>query len=78
MSRTQMTLINHQKISTRFAFLVLFFLAPVLCPLSSAHADIKVDITRGNVEPIPIAIPASTTDQTGNVAYSGSAISRRW
>jgi TolB protein len=27
-------------------------------PLPSAHADIKVDITKGNVEPIPIAIPA--------------------
>lgn len=42
-----------------------FFLIPVfclllavLCPLSSAKADIKVDITRGTVEPIPIAIPA--------------------
>src|ERR1700735_108803 len=39
--------------------LLFFFclLIPVLSPLA-AHADIHVDITRGNVEPIPIAIPS--------------------
>jgi TolB protein len=35
----------------------LFFFCHLICPLS-AKADIHVDITRGVVEPIPIAIPA--------------------
>lgn len=42
---------------TRFLFLAgILFL--VSLPLGSARADLHVDITRGNVEPIPIAIPA--------------------
>lgn len=39
------------------AFVILIICA-VCLPLSPASADIKVDITRGVVEPIPIAIPA--------------------
>ena len=42
----------------RMGLFCLLLLIPALCPLSSAKADIKVDITRGTVEPIPIAIPA--------------------
>ena len=42
----------------RLALFWIMLLIPALCPLSSAKADIKVDITRGTVEPIPIAIPA--------------------
>ena len=38
--------------------IALFLLFLLLCFSSPAHADIKVDITRGVVEPIPVAIPA--------------------
>lgn len=34
------------------------FVFALLLPLHVAHADIKVDITKGVVEPIPIAIPS--------------------
>ena len=37
---------------------IICLLVSALLPLSTAHADIKVDITRGVVEPIPVAIPA--------------------
>lgn len=37
---------------------VLCLLFALIMPLPLAHADIKVDITKGVVEPIPIAIPA--------------------
>jgi TolB protein len=54
-------------------FLCLLFLA--LCPLSSAYADIKVDITRGVTEPIPIAIPAFY-GATGNESQYGRNIAQ--
>jgi TolB protein len=38
--------------------LIVFFLFPLSFIPSSAHADIKVDITQGVTQPIPIAIPA--------------------
>src|SRR5690242_12531066 len=43
--------------------------------LTPAHADIKVDITRGNVEPIPIAIPAFF-GSNGNAAQFGRDIAQ--
>src|ERR1700735_5045257 len=54
--------------------LLFFFclLIPVLSPLA-AHADIHVDITRGNVEPIPVAIP-SFYGANGNAAQFGRDI----
>ena len=45
-----------KKISLRI--LVAVVLAGALGLTAPAHADVKVDITRGVVEPIPIAIPA--------------------
>jgi len=42
----------------RFAAFFLCLLAFAAAPLSAAHADLKIDITRGVVEPIPVAIPA--------------------
>lgn len=42
----------------RLALFAFFLLVPVFGALSPAHAEIKVDITRGVSEPIPIAIPA--------------------
>lgn len=40
----------------RFFFFFCFLLS-VACPLSVAQAELKIDITRGVSEPIPIAIP---------------------
>ena len=40
----------------RFLATVLFAILAVTA--TPAHADLRVDITRGNVEPMPIAIPA--------------------
>ena len=70
MSRIQKTGIRCQ---THLTALLFFFLIPVFCPLSSAHADIRVDITRGNVEPIPVAIPAFY-GSNGNAAQFGRDI----
>lgn len=39
----------------RFALAV--FIAGFLCVAAPAHALLKIDITRGNVEPLPIALP---------------------
>lgn len=53
---------QRQKLNPMFGLhltlFIAFFLIPQICFMSSAHADIKVDITRGTVEPIPVAIPA--------------------
>jgi TolB protein len=43
--------------AARLIFALSLFLAGLGLPLA-AHADVHVDITHGNVEPIPIAIPA--------------------
>lgn len=45
----------------RFLFLVLTFAIATLAP---AYADLRVDITRGNVEPMPVAIPEFTGAST--------------
>ncbi len=58
---------------TKLVILFIFFLIPVLCSPTPAFADIKVDITRGVVEPIPIAIPAFF-GATGNEAQYGRDI----
>src|SRR5580704_6520227 len=61
MIRRQKTGDRKQKFSSvpilRFMMFFVCLLSSVLCPLMSAKADIKVDITRGVSEPIPIAIP---------------------
>jgi TolB protein len=61
---------------TALALLALFvcFLIPTLLP-SRALADVKVDITRGVVEPIPIAIP-SFFGTTANEAQYGRDIAQ--
>jgi len=42
----------------------------------SAHAEVRLDITRGRVEPMPIAIPvfAGTTDQTKQIGRDVTAV----
>src|SRR5882672_3021773 len=57
--------------------LIFFFclLASVFYPLCSAHADIKVDITRGVSEPIPVAIPPFY-GASGNEAQYGRNIAQ--
>ena len=50
--------------------LVLFALWGVVAHAPQAHAEVKVDITRGVVEPIPVAIPAFF-GATGNEAQYG-------
>jgi TolB protein len=59
MSSHQLSVISYQKRwrLMRALTFVLCFLITDYCFLSSAHADVKIDITRGVVEPIPIAIP---------------------
>lgn len=58
------------------ALLVLVSLISALCSFSSpAHADIKVDITRGVVEPIPVAIP-SFYGASANEAQYGRSIAQ--
>ena len=63
----------------RFLRTVLLFLSliPVPCSLfpSSAYAEVKVDITRGVVEPIPIAIPAFFGDDA-NISQYGRDIAQ--
>jgi TolB protein len=63
-----------QMFQRRFVF-ALLILVPVFAPLSEAHADIKVDITRGVVEPIPLAIPAFY-GATANEAQYGRDIAK--
>ncbi len=41
----------------------------IVSTASNAHADIKVDITRGVVEPIPVAIPAFYGSSTGEAQF---------
>lgn len=53
---------------------LLLLVAALFAPLS-AHADIKVDITKGVVEPIPIAIP-SFFGASGNEAQYGRNIAQ--
>ncbi len=60
---------------TRKALLIFCLLIPVFAHMSPAHADIKVDITRGVTEPIPIAIPAFF-GATGNEAQYGRNIAQ--
>ncbi|MGE3623179.1 MAG: Tol-Pal system beta propeller repeat protein TolB [Bdellovibrionales bacterium] len=60
---------------TRFAkTAIIAFLFLVSLPLA-ARAEIRVDITRGNVEPIPLAIPAFY-GATGNAAQFGRDIAK--
>jgi len=67
MNRRQNTDIRYQtsdvknrigKICHLISVFCVLILSSVICHPTSALADIKVDITRGVVEPIPIAIPA--------------------
>jgi TolB protein len=62
MNRRQKTGIRYQMRTFRWGARALTFafclLTSVLCPLTSARAEVRIDITRGVVEPIPIAIPA--------------------
>lgn len=51
----------------------LFFLALFLC--APAHAVLRIDITKPNPEPLPIAIP-DLTAQGGNAAQVGADIAR--
>jgi TolB protein len=60
---------------TRATGFILCLFVMAFAPLSPAHADIKVDITRGNVEPIPIAIPAFY-GSNGNAAQFGRDIAQ--
>jgi len=75
MNRRQKTDIRRGKLLRHFAHLILSVLIPVLCPLTPAHADIRVDITRGVVEPIPIAIPAFY-GSSGNASQFGRDIAQ--
>ncbi len=63
----------------KILFHAVLFLAVVVNAESqmpnAAHADIKVDITRGVVEPIPVAIPAFAGSQ-GNEAQYGRDIAQ--
>lgn len=43
--------------SFNVAGVLFFLLMPIFCLVSPARAEVKIDITRGVVEPIPIAIP---------------------
>ncbi len=62
MNRMQMTEGRYQMVRVfalqKFVLFFLCLLMPVFCPLASARAEVRIDITRGVVEPIPIAIPA--------------------
>src|SRR5580704_17674934 len=79
MIRRQKTGDRKQKFSSvpilRFMMFFVCLLSSVLCPLMSAKADIKVDITRGVSEPIPVAIPAFY-GATGNESQYGRNIAQ--
>ena len=64
-----------QGLALRALFIVIVFLIAECWPLSPAFADIHVDITRGNVEPIPVAIPAFYGNG-GNAAQFGRDIAQ--
>jgi TolB protein len=68
-----MTKIKHHMMGIRKSVALVFLI--VLSCMSSAHADVKVDITRGVVEPIPIAIP-SFFGSDGNEAQYGRDIAQ--
>ena len=44
-------------------FLLIFFCAAV--PVGSALAELRIDITRGNVQPLPIAVTDFFGSETG-------------
>jgi TolB protein len=79
MNRTQKAENRYQMSVRRFVAQGLTFsfclLIPVFCPLTSAKAEVKIDITRGVVEPIPIAIPAFY-GSGGNEAQFGRDIAK--
>jgi TolB protein len=49
---------NYARVVTHALLFVFVLLTSDICLLASAKADIHIDITRGSVEPIPVAIPA--------------------
>jgi TolB protein len=60
--------------------LIIAFMVMLLVPLSNAWAVLEIDITQGNVEPLPVAIPALLGDENvetsaGNLDQIGSLIS---
>ncbi len=67
---------NKMHVFARQALTLVFcFLIPAIFPLTSAQAEVKIDITRGVVEPIPIAIP-DFYGSGGNEAQFGRDIAQ--
>jgi len=61
-------------------FIVIFWTAffAALTSLSTAHAQLEIDITKGNIDPTPIAIPSflGTDAQTRNLGAQISEVIR--
>lgn len=75
MNRNQKSKIRDQKHRVRVRTFIFFLLSAVFCLPAPARAEIKVDITQGVVEPIPVAIP-SFYGASGNESQYGRNIAQ--